>query len=776
MTIGCSVLNPTVNETLGQINYLLADKTGTLTEKAMTFDQLVIGRYVFFHKRPSKKDIREIEFDRAFEEILHDQGFEGEKARNAMRCLTLCHSVLFDDSVTMYSSSPEDMEFLEFAKTYKYVYQVPEQVDSHNFLVVNELGVLQKYRLLERFDFTPERRRHSVIVSTEIHGKEVIMMFTKGADDAIRPLLNLAASGEVEAVEEQIERLSHKGLRLLMISVKKLDKKKWAAFHAEYRQLKEHTNDIDQLYRKQSEWEQELELLGVVSFQERLQEKVEESLKFMRAAKIRTWVATGDMLNTATAVARRAGLIQSNSLILRFKDKEKIREDVFVGMDAKLRKMPKGAFATCLVDGPYLSQIMDFKRTNVILYEEFVDIVMRAEVAVFARTYPQQKEQIVQMIKESDERALVAAVGDAYNDAYMLRTADVGVAIKEHDHSQVAKISDFAVADFKAVVPLFFYFGREAYRKNAIFVLFNIYKNFLIVLPQFWNGFINFFSGFPLYDELAFQLYHVLYTLVPVVLFVVFDKVYSKSKLLFSPLLYQTGVDNFYLQPGGMLENQLTGVVLSALLTLTAFALFDWGNYRNGWSYGFYNYGNMCIYGCVVLVNLKVFVIASSYSIYQVLAVLISIGLFVGTWFYSSMSASNALYQTFWEVVVSPQFILYNIVLVGVVMLEYIINRVAYFSFEHKYVPDFDLKFDANADNQNSAAETELAISGVSDNQEVDLVTNENATKKLKRKTSQSKRRSTALNRDSVEDKTRYRPLGGKEGEPELAPDNKKLI
>lgn len=780
----CKMLNSSVNCTLGKLNFVLADKTGTLTQKAMKFNVMVIGRYTFFCMRPNAKDPRLTETDRSLKDILLDKGNEGEKTRNAMRCMSLCHSVIFDSNVMTVSPSPEDLEFLEFCKIYDYSYQVPEQVDGINYQVLSELGELKKYKLLERFDFTPERRRQSIIVSINDGQKEEsIMMFTKGADETIKPLLNLAASGEAEAVFNQIEKLSKKGFRVIMMAVRKLPRKRWNEFFSEYKKLKEKSNDIDEIYKKQEEIETELELLGIISFEERVQDKIVDCIKFIRAAKVRTWVATGDKLNSSLSIAKQIGLVLPNTMTLKFNVPEQIKEDVFIEMDSKLRGMQKTQFACALVDGPYLSQIMEFKKTNVILYEEFVDIVMRCECAIFARTYPFQKEQIVQMIKRFDSSNKVLAIGDAYNDAYMLRAADVGVAIKDSDHSQISKISDVSIGDFKALIPLMFYFGRESYRRNSYMLRHNFMKGILLTFPAIWNGFLNFFSGFPLYESYAFEIFHFLFTSLPIFFFALFDKVYPKTKLLFSPLLYKTGTDDYYFSKFMLVRMIVGSLLISLLMTSTALSLFDWGNYANGWSFGYFNYGNMVIYGAVVVVNLYVFAIANSYSLTLILLVFLSIGMFYGFWFWRSLTPTNDLYQTFWEVIFSMQFFVYNGVLIGIVVILYVGLRIEFFSKEKDYIPDFDIKFDANADNDAANAEAELAISGVSDNQDDNFVMAEKQKKKTK-KLSLNRRRSTAPGKDLAlvgdGEKPKYKPLGGKddsdEDESPGSPNDKKMI
>lgn len=741
--IHANVLNSKINETLGQINYILTDKTGTLTQNSTKFHRLIIGRYLFYKMKPSEEDANDLEKDLGLVDILKDQGGEGEKTRNALRCLCLCHSVLYNENVALISPSPDDLEFLEFTSNYGFIYQVPELVDKENWLIINEFDEDVKYRLLEKFDFTPERRRSSIIVEKNVDGKPVIYMFTKGADEELIPRLNMAASGEVEAVLENIEKYSKEGFRMLMITIKRIRATEWKKFSATYSKLKEKSNDINDLYKMQNDMENELELLGVVSFEENLQDKVYDTIKFIRAAKIKTWIATGDKANTALAVAKNAGLVFENTLLLRFFEIEKIQESVFVEIDAKMRAISKGIFACCIIDGPYWAKILEYKKTNVILYEEFVDIVMRSEVAIFARIYPQQKEEIVRMIKQTNPKLNILAIGDAYNDSYMLNLADVGVAIKTVDHSLISKISDYSIGEFRLLMPLIFYFGRESYRKNSMFILFSFYKNSILIMPQFWNGFLNFFSGFPLYDELTFQLYHVLYTSMPIIYFGLYDKVYQKSKMLFSPLMYKTGTDDFYFSKFNIRVSQVFGVFFPFLLTFTCLSLFDWGNYLNGWTFGFFIYGNMCFYSCVIIINLGIFIISNSFSIIQIVLVIVSIAFFVGGWFYQNLNPLNSLYQTFFETVFSMQFFVLNAILIGIVIIQYTVLRLIYFVKETKYIPDFDLKFDANAAQNVPGEEENLAISGVSDNQEDVLIENENTKKKILKQVSLGSKKSS---------------------------------
>jgi len=76
---------------------------------------------------------------------------------------------------------------------------------------------------------------------------------------------------------------------------------------------------------------------------------------------------------------------------------------------------------------------------------------------------------------------------------------------------------------------LLFVHGREAYRRNALLLLYTFYKNFLYVTTQFFFGFNSSFTGQPLYEPFFYQLYNMTMTSLPIMFFAVFDYEYDKQ-------------------------------------------------------------------------------------------------------------------------------------------------------------------------------------------------------------------------------------------------------
>ena len=90
---------------------------------------------------------------------------------------------------------------------------------------------------------------------------------------------------------------------------------------------------------------------------------------------------------------------------------------------------------------------------------------------------------------------MTLSIGDGANDVSMITAAHVGVGIRGVEGQAAARASDYAIGEFKILKFLVLNHGRESYRKNSNLVIYNFYKNIILVLPQFFYGFFNGFSA-----------------------------------------------------------------------------------------------------------------------------------------------------------------------------------------------------------------------------------------------------------------------------------------
>ena len=83
----------------------------------------------------------------------------------------------------------------------------------------------------------------------------------------------------------------------------------------------------------------------------------------------------------------------------------------------------------------------------------------------------------------------------------MISVADVGIGVKGLEGNQAARVSDYSIAQFKHLRKLLLTHGKECYRKNQMFVLYNFYKNYILIFPKWWYGWVNAFSGLTVYES-----------------------------------------------------------------------------------------------------------------------------------------------------------------------------------------------------------------------------------------------------------------------------------
>lgn len=386
-------------EGLGSVSVVCSDKTGTLTQNRMTVEDY----YVNGKRIPAGKI-----------------NLKNENEKLLLRCSILCND----------SSNADGQEIGDPTET--------ALINLGSNLGIETAKVRESYPRLSEVPFDSDRK----LMSTAHKMKDGHVMIVKGAVDVLLDRMTEIRSGNAVSdnirngyttgentvrkiteldrknIERQNMQFSREGLRVLAFAYKPIKAGK----------------DIS------IKDEKDLIFLGLIAMMDPPREESNVAVEECMRAGIRPIMITGDHKITASAIAKRIGILQDESEACEGAEIENMS-------DEELRKF---------VDG----------------------------ISVYARVSPEHKIRIVRAWQ--DKGNIVAMTGDGVNDAPALKQADIGVAMGVTG-SEVAKDAAAMVLtdDNFATIIKAVENGRNLYQhiKNAIqFLLSGNFGAILTVL------------------------------------------------------------------------------------------------------------------------------------------------------------------------------------------------------------------------------------------------------------------------------------------------------
>ena len=325
-------------ETLGSSTVICSDKTGTLTQNKMTVEK------IFFNN--TLKDIEEVK-----QEIEKNATIkENLELKKVIYANMLCNDTKISKDGTL-TGDPTETALVDMA-----------------FKLNFDPSIYDRTPRVEEIPFDSDRKLMTTVNNQD--GKYIV--YTKGGIDELLSRCNsYVIEGKIhndldkysDTIREENEKMAKDALRVLGCAYKEID----------HIPTKEEMKTI----------ENDLIFVGMVGMIDPPREEAKKAVEKCKTAGIKTVMITGDHKITATAIAKKLGILENENEAITGQELEKMS-------DKELEK-------------------------NVRQY------------SVYARVSPEHKVRIVRAWQKNGE--IVAMTGDGVNDSPALKTADIGCAM-----------------------------------------------------------------------------------------------------------------------------------------------------------------------------------------------------------------------------------------------------------------------------------------------------------------------------------------------------------
>ena len=318
-------------ETLGSATVICSDKTGTLTQNKMTVEKIFING--------ETKDLEEyIKIDNS------------EDIKKLVYANMLCNDTKIQQNGTL-TGDPTETALVDMA-----------------FKLDFDPTVYDRMPRIEEVPFDSDRKLMTTV--NESNGKYIV--YTKGGvDELLKICKGYIKDGEIKedlsnyskVIRDNNEAMAKEALRVLACAYKEID----------HKPTKEDIKNI----------ENDLIFVGMVGMIDPPREEAKKAVEKCKTAGIKTVMITGDHKITATAIAKKLGILENEDEAITGTDLEKMSDE---DLEKNVRKY-----------------------------------------SVYARVSPEHKVRIVKAWQKNGE--IVAMTGDGVNDSPALKTADIGCAM-----------------------------------------------------------------------------------------------------------------------------------------------------------------------------------------------------------------------------------------------------------------------------------------------------------------------------------------------------------
>lgn len=383
-------------EALGQATVIALDKTGTITLNQMMVEKLYVGGAMYDVSGRGYEPVGDITKD----------GSRIETSDHEDIMLAAKVAVLTTSAAVVYSKEKKEWERIHGDPTEAALLTFSRKIGFEKTDLENE------HKKIFEIPFTTETKYHAAV---------------HDADDKAA----FSVAGAPEVILESVKRIWKNGKAHPIQAADMLEIKRILLEMSKLRlRIVALAMRFDSAHMLMNPNLPELCFVGFLGISDSIRPEVPQALLDAKRAGVKVVMITGDHMETARAVALKAGVYKDG-------------DEIITGKDLS-----------------YMSE------------EELASLLPRA--SIFARVSPEDKLKIIEAYRRNGN--VVAMTGDGVNDALSLAAADLGVAMGKIGTDVAKEASDIVLQDdnFGSIVAAIEE-GRNIYRtiKKVIFYLFS---------------------------------------------------------------------------------------------------------------------------------------------------------------------------------------------------------------------------------------------------------------------------------------------------------------
>lgn len=396
-------------ETMGNATVICSDKTGTLTQNKMTIVQGVLA----------EKSLEGCQDLSEYKQKLPETSVQ--TLREAIACNSSAFEGKDETGTPTFIGSKTEVALLSFLKGMGEDYNA----------VRNDRDQARVY------PFASKVKSMTTVVATPNSSSDY-RIYTKGASEIVLDACTqyLDGDGKPQKLDDRskdtfnrtISRFASEALRTIALAYREISS-------SDFESLSEDEPPLNDLV-----------MIGIVGIEDPLREGVAESVNVCRRAGVYVKMITGDNVETAKAIAKKAGIYSPGGVV---------------------------------ISGP------EFRKLSP---EEQTELVPRMQV--LARSSPSDKQVVVRTLQKLGE--VVAMTGDGTNDGPALKLADVGFSMGIAGTEVAKEASAIILMDdnFNSIVKAMLW-GRAVNQSVRKFLQFQLTVNITAVVLAFVSALTN---------------------------------------------------------------------------------------------------------------------------------------------------------------------------------------------------------------------------------------------------------------------------------------------